>query len=66
MASASEQVHFSTNVGDFSVELYPSHAPRTCKNFTELCARAPAPNTTCPSGHHLPSSQNLLSGHCIH
>ena len=51
-AMAGEQVHFSTNVGDFSVELYPSYAPRTCKNFSELCAR-PAPSaqrpTICPA-----------------
>lgn len=47
---ASEEVHFSTNAGDFSVELYPSYAPRTCKNFSELCARAlrPAAYRLCP------------------
>ena len=42
-AMAGEEVHFSTNAGDFSVELYPSYAPRTCKNFSELCARALRP-----------------------
>ena len=48
---AGEQVHFSTNVGDFSVELYPSYAPRTCKNFSELCARAlrPTPSAQRPT-----------------
>jgi peptidyl-prolyl cis-trans isomerase-like 1 len=29
-------VDFSTNVGEFSVELYDKHAPRTCRNFAEL------------------------------
>ena len=51
---AGEQVHFSTNVGDFSVELYPSYAPRTCKNFSELCAHACAQRHL-PSG--LPSAR---------
>ena len=48
---AGEEVHFSTNAGDFSVELYPSYAPRTCKNFSELCARAlrPAACGLCPA-----------------
>ena len=48
---AGEEVHFSTNAGDFSVELYPSYAPRTCKNFSELCARAlrPAACRLCPA-----------------
>ena len=50
-AMAGEEVHFSTNAGDFSVELYPSYAPRTCKNFSELCARAlrPAACRLCPA-----------------
>ena len=37
-ASGSEEVRFTTTMGDFSVELYPTYAPRTCKNFAELCA----------------------------
>jgi len=50
-AMAGEEVHFSTNAGDFSVELYSSYAPRTCKNFSELCARAlrPAAYRLCPA-----------------
>lgn len=26
-------------MGDIQVELYWDHAPRTCKNFAELCRR---------------------------
>ena len=50
---AGEEVHFSTNAGDFTVELYPSYAPRTCKNFSELCARAlrPAALPSLPGRH---------------
>ena len=52
---AGEQVHFSTNVGDFSVELYPSYAPRTCKNFSELCV----PCAICPAAYHLPGRHRI-------
>jgi len=33
-------VKLETSMGAFSVELYTSHAPRTCENFLELCRRA--------------------------
>lgn len=36
---AQEEIRFSTSMGDFTVELYPTVAPRTCKNFTELARR---------------------------
>eukprot|EP00632_Arachnochrysis_sp_CCMP2950_P016080 CAMPEP_0185699834 /NCGR_PEP_ID=MMETSP1164-20130828/7154_1 /TAXON_ID=1104430 /ORGANISM="Chrysoreinhardia sp, Strain CCMP2950" /LENGTH=198 /DNA_ID=CAMNT_0028366779 /DNA_START=142 /DNA_END=738 /DNA_ORIENTATION=+ len=29
-------VVFETSIGDFAVELYARHAPRTCRNFSEL------------------------------
>ena len=32
-------VKLETSMGAFSVELYMSHAPRTCENFLELCRR---------------------------
>ncbi|RYH21459.1 hypothetical protein EON65_20665 [archaeon] len=32
----SDIVVFETTVGEFSVELYQLHAPKTCYNFTEL------------------------------
>lgn len=35
-ASGSEEVRFTTTMGDFSVELYPQFAPKTCQNFAEL------------------------------
>ena len=43
-----EGVLFSTTMGDFTVELYPNQAPRTCKNFTELCAPRPDMPTSPP------------------
>jgi peptidyl-prolyl cis-trans isomerase-like 1 len=39
MEGAAEEVVFDTTMGQFVVELYPSHAPRTCKNFVELARR---------------------------
>lgn len=33
------RVKVDTNLGSFTVELYESHAPKTCKNFYELAAR---------------------------
>ena len=33
-----EEVRFATTMGEFTVELYPSIAPKTCENFKELCA----------------------------
>ena len=36
---AMEEVRIETTMGAFTVELYPQQAPRTCKNFLELCAR---------------------------
>jgi len=33
------QVEIKTSMGDFVVELYDKHAPRTCKNFLELSRR---------------------------
>ena len=33
------QVDFSTTMGSFSVELYPTYAPKTCKNLLELAKR---------------------------
>jgi cyclophilin family peptidyl-prolyl cis-trans isomerase len=30
-------VEISTNMGTLVVELYPRDAPRTCRNFVELC-----------------------------
>jgi len=32
-------INISTTMGDFIVELYWDHAPKTCRNFAELCAR---------------------------
>ncbi len=29
-------VYIETTVGEFAVELYPRHAPKTCYNFYEL------------------------------
>lgn len=31
-----EVIQFETTLGDFSVELYKQHAPKTCFNFVEL------------------------------
>ncbi|KAK9832403.1 hypothetical protein WJX74_008989 [Apatococcus lobatus] len=33
------QVELQTSIGSFVVELYDSHAPKTCKNFLELARR---------------------------
>lgn len=33
------EVHLSTTIGEFVVELYPKHAPRTARNFYELAKR---------------------------
>ena len=51
MAAAMEEVLFSTTMGDFTVELYPNQAPRTCKNFSELCAPRPASPRACQCSH---------------
>nr|QBH72998.1 putative mitochondrial ribosomal protein S24 [Isotomurus palustris] len=32
-------IQVKTSMGDFTVELYYAHAPKTCKNFEELCRR---------------------------
>ncbi|KAH6646863.1 peptidyl-prolyl cis-trans isomerase ppi1 [Truncatella angustata] len=32
-------VHLSTTMGDMVLELYTTHAPKTCKNFVELSRR---------------------------
>lgn len=41
MAATSQppSVQINTTVGSFTVELYPNHAPRTCRNFEELARR---------------------------
>ena len=31
-----ELVHFDTSAGEFTLELYKQHAPKTCFNFEEL------------------------------
>ncbi len=33
------QVELQSSIGNFVVELYDTHAPKTCKNFLELCRR---------------------------
>ncbi|KAK9857934.1 hypothetical protein WJX84_006410 [Apatococcus fuscideae] len=33
------QVELQTSIGNFVVELYDTHAPKTCKNFLELTRR---------------------------
>ena len=33
-------VRITTTLGDFVVEMYTQHAPRTCRNFTELASQA--------------------------
>ncbi|KIJ68892.1 hypothetical protein HYDPIDRAFT_105406 [Hydnomerulius pinastri MD-312] len=34
-----DSVVFETSLGDIQLELYWDHAPKTCKNFTELAKR---------------------------
>ena len=34
-----DSVRIDTSIGSFEVELYSQHAPRTAKNFRELCSR---------------------------
>ncbi|ETS77818.1 Peptidyl-prolyl cis-trans isomerase-like 1 [Pestalotiopsis fici W106-1] len=36
---ATTDVLLSTSMGDITVELYTTHAPKTCKNFAELARR---------------------------
>ncbi|KAF3015937.1 heme binding [Neopestalotiopsis sp. 37M] len=36
---AATDVLLSTTMGDITVELYTTHAPKTCKNFAELARR---------------------------
>ena len=36
MTDSSAVAHFETSVGNFSIELYNQHAPKTCFNFIEL------------------------------
>lgn len=31
-----EYIRFETSMGNFTVELYTQHAPKTCQNFKEL------------------------------
>eukprot|EP00958_Prasinococcus_capsulatus_P015366 scaffold1634_cov353-Prasinococcus_capsulatus_cf.AAC.7 len=38
-SSMAQQVNLETSMGSITVELYTSHAPRTCKNFAELARR---------------------------
>jgi peptidyl-prolyl cis-trans isomerase-like 1 len=33
------RVEIKTSMGSFVVELYQQHAPKTCKNFTDLARR---------------------------
>jgi len=33
-----EKISFETSVGNFEVELYTSHAPKTCTNFFQLAS----------------------------
>ena len=33
-----EKITFETSVGNFEVELYTSHAPKTCTNFFQLAS----------------------------
>lgn len=40
------QVEFQTSVGNFTVELYTQHAPRTCTNLYELAKIGYYDNTT--------------------
>ena len=32
-------IRVSTNLGEFSLELYPEHAPKTCRNFETLARK---------------------------
>lgn len=32
-------ITLETSLGSLELELYTQHAPRTCKNFTELCRK---------------------------
>mgnify|MGYP000849528943 CR=1 FL=1 len=45
MASTPPEVTIQTTMGAFSIELYPSHAPRTVQNFLELSRRGYYDNT---------------------
>lgn len=31
-----EDIRLDTTMGSFTIELYPNHAPKACRNFTEL------------------------------
>lgn len=39
------RVEIHTNLGSFQVELYTSHAPKSCQNFMELTKRSYYDNT---------------------
>ena len=43
--ASTPDVQVNTTVGSFTVELYPSHAPKTCQNFVELARRGYYDNT---------------------
>ena len=43
--SSAPQVELQTSIGNFVVELYVKHAPKTCKNFRELARRGYYNNT---------------------
>jgi len=38
-------VRINTTLGEFVVEMYTQHAPRTCRNFTELASQGYYNNT---------------------
>ena len=40
------EVTVNTTLGSFNVELYPTFAPKTCKNFVELARRGCALRST--------------------
>ena len=40
------EVTVNTTMGSFTVELYPTHAPKTVQNFVELSRRGYYDNTT--------------------
>jgi len=44
-ADAVQEVVIETTMGSFTVELYPTYAPKTCRNFAELAARGYYDNT---------------------
>ena len=49
------QVELQTSIGNFVVELYDTHAPKTCKNFLELTRRGyynGTPVSTCRTQKH--------------